>query len=407
MARPSGRCRPALAYYINGHGFGHATRSIAILNALWRESPGRRVLIRTDAPDFLFRKSCEGPYRLLPGTVDPGTIQADPLHLDRNASVEARARWHRELPRRVAAERALLAEEHVGLIAGDIPPLAFETASTLDVPSVALGNFSWDWIFEPYLVGSATGEDLLAAMRGAYRRADLLLRMPLHGEMTAFREVEDIPHVVRPSRAAPATIRRALGVREERRPLVLVSFGGFAAVRFREEARPDPGPFRFVTFGEGLSGLPGDTVRLPVNHAFRHEDLVAAADAVIMKPGYGTIAECLTSRTPFLYTSRDDFREYGVLVQGVRERARCRFVPREDLLSLCWRQHLEVLLSDRRPWAPVRTGGAAAAAARLLELLEGAGARRGASPARGGGGHVTPGLEAGNDPGGWKRDESG
>lgn len=373
MGRPSGRGAPALAYYINGHGFGHATRSIAILNALWGESPGQPVLVRTDAPDFLFRKSCEGPYRLLPGTVDPGTIQADPLHLDREASVEARARWHGDLPRRAVEERELLAEEHVGLIAGDIPPLAFEAAAALDVPSVALGNFSWDWIFEPYLAGSSRGAELLTAMRGAYRRADLLLRMPLHGEMTAFREVEDIPHVVRPARTDAATIRRALGVPEERRPLVLVSFGGFAAVRFREEARPDPGPFRFVTFGEVLPGLPEDTVCLPVDHAFRHEDLVAAADAVIMKPGYGTIAECLASRTPFLYTSRDDFREYEVLIRGVREQARCRFVPRDDLLSLRWGEHLEALLADPRPWAPVRTDGAAAAAARLLRFLDGAG----------------------------------
>jgi L-arabinokinase len=233
---------------------------------------------------------------------------------------------------------------------------------------VGLGNFSWDWIYAPYLEGDPDRAWLVDAMRRSYARADLLLRMPLHGPMDAFREIEEIPHVVRPRGRSREQIRRDLGIEAERRPVVVVSFGGFAAVQFDRPLRLDPGPFRFVTFGDGLEGLPEDTVRLPVDHGHSHEDLVAAADALITKPGYGTIAECLAARTPFLYTSRDDFREYDVLVRGIRKGARAAFLPRTDLLGLRWRSHLERLLSGGGDWDEVATDGARVAAGRLLEM---------------------------------------
>ena len=34
------------------------------------------------------------------------------------------------------------------LVVGDVPPLAFEAAAEAGVDSVAVANFSWDWIYE-------------------------------------------------------------------------------------------------------------------------------------------------------------------------------------------------------------------------------------------------------------------
>ena len=52
-----------------------------------------------------------------------------------------------------------------------------------------------------------------------------------------------------------------------------------------------------------------------IDSGFRYEDLVAAVDVVVTKPGYGIIAECIAAGTPMLYTSRGDFREYDLLVR--------------------------------------------------------------------------------------------
>ena len=64
-----------------------------------------------------------------------------------------------------------------------------------------------------------------------------------------------------------------------------------------------------------------------------YEDLVAAADVVVTKPGYGMIAECAVNDTAMLYTSRGRFPEYEVLVAGLPGLARAAFIGHDDLFA--------------------------------------------------------------------------
>jgi hypothetical protein len=43
-----------IAFYISGHGFGHASRSIELIRALLERQPGLRVVVSTPAPQWLF-----------------------------------------------------------------------------------------------------------------------------------------------------------------------------------------------------------------------------------------------------------------------------------------------------------------------------------------------------------------
>ncbi len=47
-----------------------------------------------------------------------------------------------------------------------------------------------------------------------------------------------------------------------------------------------------------------------------YQDLVAAADVVVSKPGYGIVSECVANGTALLYTSRGRFIEYDLFVGG-------------------------------------------------------------------------------------------
>ena len=59
---------------ISGHGFGHATRTIAVLQALGRRLNIEVVLVTT-APAELFAESLTMPYRIHGHTVDVGLMQ--------------------------------------------------------------------------------------------------------------------------------------------------------------------------------------------------------------------------------------------------------------------------------------------------------------------------------------------
>jgi L-arabinokinase len=99
---------------------------------------------------------------------------------------------------------------------------------------------------------------------------------------------------------------------------------------------------------------------------FRYEDLVAAADVVVTKPGYGIISECIANETAVLYSSRGHFVEYDVLVTEMPRYLRCAFVDQEALLQGRWRAALDDLLTCPPAPEKPRIDGAGVVAQRLL-----------------------------------------
>ena len=55
----------SLAVYVSGHGFGHATRSVAWLRALRERTVDLAVHVRTEAPHWLFEERGLGLASLL------------------------------------------------------------------------------------------------------------------------------------------------------------------------------------------------------------------------------------------------------------------------------------------------------------------------------------------------------
>nr|MDQ3421587.1 glycosyl transferase [Acidobacteriota bacterium] len=99
------------------------------------------------------------------------------------------------------------------------------------------------------------------------------------------------------------------------------------------------------------------------------EDLAAAVDVVVTKPGYGIVSECIANHTAMLYTSRGDFVEYDVMVREMPNVLRCRFLEQDWLRAGRWLEALDELLDS--PPAPRRpdTNGAEIAAAEILRRV--------------------------------------
>jgi L-arabinokinase len=98
----------------------------------------------------------------------------------------------------------------------------------------------------------------------------------------------------------------------------------------------------------------------------RYEDLVAAADVVVSKPGYGIVSECAANGTALLYTSRGRFAEYDVFVESMPALLRCRFLAPDDLRAGRWSAAIDALLAQPAAERP-RIDGAAVAARTILE----------------------------------------
>ncbi|MDP7479089.1 MAG: hypothetical protein QGI10_07455, partial [Vicinamibacterales bacterium] len=158
-------------FYISGHGFGHASRQIEIIKALTAIRPDVQIVVRTSAPRWLFDRALTRSFSFAAGDPDTGVVQTDSLHVDAAQSIQRAWAFHRTLDARARTEAGVLERRHATLVAGDIPPLAFAAAAAADVPAVAIGNFTWDWIYEHYHDHLGAAPDLLPVIRNAYATA--------------------------------------------------------------------------------------------------------------------------------------------------------------------------------------------------------------------------------------------
>ena len=98
--------------------------------------------------------------------------------------------------------------------------------------------------------------------------------------------------------------------------------------------------------------------------------VVAAADAVVTKPGYGTIAECAANDTAVLYTSRGHFIESDVIVKEMPKYVRSAFIGHDDLFAGKWESAIDKLLAQPKIKKKAETNGADVAAEILLKALD-------------------------------------
>jgi len=357
---------PHVAFYISGHGFGHATRMAAVASALARQMPGIRISLVSTAPEWLLRMNLPCEFRLRPRALDVGVVQLDSIRLDPAATLSAYARLLEGQEALVAEEAAILTREGVDLVVADIPPAAFLAAERAGLPAVGISNFSWDWIYAEYVRALPHYAPILDRIRDAYGRADLLLRLPFHGDCEAFKAVRDIPMIARRAGRSREQIRRRLGL-DARRPVILLSFGGFEIRGIDFDRVETLHEYCFLTTQPTPRAL--KNVRAVALDGLTYEELVAQADAVITKPGYGIVSDCLANRTPVLYTSRGEFAEYGVLVAGLERFGVAAFIGNQDLLAGNWRHGLDALLRRPRTWTDLPANGAEVAAGILREFL--------------------------------------
>ena len=367
-------------FYISGHGFGHASRQIEIINALRAIRPNLRIVVRTSAPRWLFNLALSQPFSFHHGEPDTGVVQIDSLRVDPATSIDRAWDFHRTLDARAKAESRLLEGHNATLVAGDIPPLAFAAAAGAGVPAVAIGNFTWDWIYEHYHEQIAAAPDLLPVIRNAYATADRAWRLPMAGGFASFPRVIDAPLVARHARRTPDETRRALGLPIDR-PLVLVSFGryGLGSVDWATATQQDDlgvivtrdavdsGPI--LSTASGLGDLFELDMAAMSDLGFRYEDLVGAVDVVLSKPGYGIIAECAASDTALVYTSRGDFAEYSVLVEAMPRLLRCAYIEQRDLFAGQWAPVMRQVMNQPPLTPRPETNGAQVIALGLAEYL--------------------------------------
>jgi L-arabinokinase len=351
-----------LAAYVSGHGWGHLTRLAEVLREIRARAPALPIAVVGRVPERLVRRAVADPVAVRAVACDVGLAQRDALAIDEAATAQLCRAFDATWEERVSAEAAYLRASGARLVLADVPPLAFAAAGRAGVPSIGLGNFSWDWVYRHLAVRQPSLEGSAARAARAYGEASLFLALPFEGDLSAFPRRERVGFVARRPRVARAEARRRLGL--DARPVALLSFGGVGLPSLRPDvlaAEAGASSLRYLSPAE----LPGD--RLDAL-GLDYPDVVAAADVVVTKPGYGIVADAIGAGTRMVYTERGDFPEYPVMVREMGRWLACVHVGNRELLAGRLAGPVRRALALPLP-PPPDLGGAARAAERVLEAI--------------------------------------
>ena len=352
----------SIACFVSAHGFGHATRTAAILEHLRRLLPRLDITIVSAVPARVFAETLGEGFTHHPIDVDAGLAQHSALEVDYPATIKRLAAL---LPYRPTATARLTALcRSCSLLLCDISPWGVVVAEQLGIPSVLVENFTWDFIYAPATPRFPELARYSALLRSASDRASYRIQTePLCAAHP--RDLTCGP-IFRRQRADRRTTRERLpgGFRK----IVLVTLGGIT-----QEVPPLPfhhhPDLLFIYAGQkGASGMHDNLLLLGEDNPIYHPDLLAAVDLVVCKSGYSTLAECCQAGVSPVVIGRADFPESPILQRYAEERLGGLAITPTTYVSGKWLELIDSALATPAP-RPCPENGAERVADFLSTLL--------------------------------------
>ena len=352
---------------ISAHGFGHGSRTAAVLTAVHQRRPHWRLALSTALPpDFLATAMGPVPYEHRPLAWDVGVIQADALSADPAATLQALEALEVRLPQQLDQEvhwlqqQGLDPQRPAALILGDVPPAAALLARASSLPLVWLASFGWESIYAPMGPAFAPWAERCLAL---YRRGDLLLQCPLSLPMDWRIPACRLGLTAGRPRLDGERLAEQLALPAERERCVLIGFGGLGvSLEAGLLARwPD---HVFIGADPALASQPNGRL-LPAG--VRPLEVLPRCGRMLTKPGYSSFSEALTAGVGLHLVRREGFAEAPMLEADLQRHGWHRLLSQEQFRRGDW-QLDQPLLPPRQ--APLPVDGTEQAAAALVAFAE-------------------------------------
>ncbi len=369
-----------IAAFVTPHGFGHASRASALLAQIRQQAPGVEIEIFTTVPEWFFRESLSGQFGYHSVLTDIGLVQKSPLEEDLEKTLEALDRFLPFDEDRLRPVCSVLKEKRSDLALCDISPLGIAAAKQCGIPSVLVENFTWDQIYSGYRFREPRFAGPAEYLETIYRMADLHIGTEPYCRGSYAPENPGHPpnhSIVQPisrkRRTEKGAIRKAIGARPDQK-ILLITMGGIRArLSFLEKLSTRKDLYFIIPGGgNGAASEAGtrkdNVLLLPHRSKYYHPDLIHAADAVVGKAGYSTIAEVRAAGIPFGYVPRNGFPETEGLIRFITSHLSGMAIEPKIFENGEWIEAIDALLS--LPATPPKdSDGASEAAARILNFI--------------------------------------
>ncbi len=355
--------QPILYAAVTNHGFGHATRTASMLAEVKRICPEVVVILVTTASRMLLESYLREDFIHRPMPLDIGVVQSDSITMDKAATLEKLKQIRDQEATTIAGEVAFIRQNRVGLVIGDIPPLAASIARAAGIPCWMISNFGWDFIYRDW-----GGEfiDIADWIGERFSGCDRLYRLPFHEPMSAFPNVIDIGLTGGAPFYSADEMRQRFKVTAPVERTALLTFGGLGlnCVPYHNLERfPD---WQFINFDPQAPDLP-NMIKI-TDRRVRPVDFMPLCSQVVSKPGYSTFAEACRMEVPVVTIPRDDFAEGPILVEGIRNYNRHRILTPDEFFEGNWDFLQKAPLPPEQP-EPLQKDGNEVVAKAIVEYL--------------------------------------
>lgn len=354
---------PLIWCAISAHGYGHAAQVVPVLNELGRVVPDLAALLRTTVSASFFQDRLTIPWTREGVQQDVGCIQNGPLDIDIPATWKALEEFHTGWDARVAVEANAMKMASPVIVLADTPYLAASAARQAGIPSAVVASFTWTDVLESFAdTRSTPHHTILTTVQKAYGDADVGLRIAPGLSMTVVKRVHDIGPIAEPAPSRREELRACLKLKRSER-LVLVGFGGIPLNALPWHAMEKLQGHHFIV--DGAAATASSRVHPLSSLPFSFKTVLASADLVMTKPGYGTILEAVALGLPVIYVRRHNFADEKPLVDFLLRYGCGHELSREDFFSGNWQPAFDAL-SERKAEGIMPSVTGASDAARFL-----------------------------------------
>ncbi len=335
-----------IAYFISPHGFGHAARAAAVMEALYEIESSVRFEIFTKVPALFFEDSLEAPHTYHSVLTDIGLVQKTSLNVDLDETLRNLNSFYPFKSLQINRMAQQLKTLNCDLIICDIAPMGLVVARKAGIPSVLVENFTWNWIYRSYASLNQKTQNHVDYLERIFDSADHRTQTE---PVCSYQDADLLTQPVsRKTRMPAESFRRQFGIPSGKK-VVLITMGGITEQYTFLDALKSQYDVYFIILGGFQSvELCDNLILLPHPTQLYHPDLVNASDAVIGKVGYGTLAEVYWAGVPFGYISRPNFRESEKLARFIKSEMPGLPILESDFYNGGWIPALPKLLGLSR-----------------------------------------------------------
>jgi L-arabinokinase len=342
------------------------------------------LIIISGVPKWFFADKFLGlpkNWRLFEEKIDIGLFQENALQSDLDKTVEQLKSFWQKPDQKIDRIMAFVKEKKPTLAYLDIPALGVIIAKRLKIPTIALGNFSWDWIYQDLITHHTTLSSenrkilnlAISKHRTLYAQVDTLLQLPYPGDFHAFKNAKHhhINWVGEQYHSSKQKTITTLNLQQGKK-YILMSFGGHNLPHIDLEHWPKDSEFAPLMITNNTNS-PAEYTRTNQELAEKgitYADIIKTASVIVTKPGYGIVTDCIFNQIPMIHLPRGRFAEYPTLLQALDENLNHHHISNKSLTPQYLIESAKQLLACKAKPVKIPLNGANQAAKKIVSVLQ-------------------------------------